>query len=333
MQTIAYLVYGDRWEYHAELSLSIASAMRFLRNSRGNIRFLLITDTEGCRPDLPIDYLVFTQAEFREWTRNGIYQHAAKVHALKKAMAHSDGPVVLLDTDTRFIEHPDKLFAMIGPGRSLMHHRETEIGKLDHWSAFLAAAPAEVQGYPINIKSIMNNSGVIGLHPQDISALDDAAGLIPSLTDIEPVFSIEQFAVTCTLSRHTEVGMANSVIDHFWQFHRRVFVHAQVRELSAAFTPEGFDALIEVSGTTNAPRAPFSLRLIANLKGKLFGWSGDYRFAYLAYRTALMNKNPFEARAWAEITHNALAKSCETPDRIKRDFKHLNRIYSPELQH
>jgi len=328
MQTIAYLVYGGRWEYHAELSLSIASAMRFLRQKPSDIRFLLITDTEGCRPDLPVDYLVFTQAEFREWTQDGTYQHAAKVHALKKAMAHSNGPVALMDTDTRFIRHPDELFAMIGPGRSLMHQQEPAIGQLDYWTAFLAAAPAEVGGYPINAQSAMNNSGVIGLHPQDISTLEDAARLIPGLVDIEPVFSIEQLAITCALNRHTKVGMASEIVDHFWQFHQRIFVHAQVRELSAAFTPEGFEALIEASKVSKPPRTPFSARIAARLKGTLLGWNSNYRFAYLSYHSALKSKNPFEAKAWSEITHHFLGRSGETSERIKRDFKHLD-LLSP----
>jgi hypothetical protein len=123
MNTIAYLLYGDTREYHLELTYSVLTARHFLRSDIGDTRLLLITQENQFRDDLPIEQIHFSSSQFDDWTYGRQYFHGAKVHALALALDNSDGPVVLIDTDTAFTSSPRLLFDRIGPGRSVLHER------------------------------------------------------------------------------------------------------------------------------------------------------------------------------------------------------------------
>lgn len=318
MRTIAYLVYGQRPEYEIELTGSVASAVRFLRAEPADIRLVLLTDRPGRRPDLPVEYVPFTAAQFAAWTGEGRYNHAAKIHALGALLDEADGPVALLDTDTYFTRHPAELFRRIGPGRAAMQAPDRLIGELDFWRPLLDCAPAIVAGYPISGASGMNNSGVIGVHPAQRSLIAQMVKLMAALHAISPVFNIEQFAVTTVLARHTELTTVPDVVHHYWPTYERWFVHA---ELESA----GFAALAERFPPLGYPPKRAVDRLAARIRGVLHGWDGQRRFAYLAYRAALASRSPAHARVWARIAADALRAGAAPPAAVAADFHRMVR--------
>lgn len=323
MKTIAYLVYGGRREYHLELTLSVASATKYIRENGSDIRIVLICDRENIRPDLPVESLLFDEIQLSNWTGNGTYTHAAKLSALMMALRTLDGPVALVDTDTVFLDHPQRVFDKIGPGRSVMHVHERPIGESSVWQPLLAVVPAEVNGFAIHASSAMNNSGVIGVDPADIGLLDEALKLMFSLHEIHPIFNIEQFAVTQGLLKGTRVSAISDLIYHYWITHERLFMHAAAQNICPQFTVENFERLVTAPIKLGMPDKRLIDKVVTALKSRLRRWDGDYRFADAAYRASKATKDADHAKVWRTIARSQVTRSARDPAQARKDFPGL----------
>ncbi|WP_375427112.1 hypothetical protein [uncultured Sphingomonas sp.] len=323
MKTLAYLLYGNRREYQLELTLSIASLLRHLQKQPSKVQIVLICDRESVRSDLPIECRIIEPSQFANWTRRGSYNHAAKVGALTMMLENSDGPVALIDTDTIFMKHPDELFERVKPGCSVMQADDRPIGELDFWSSLLNTCPPDLLDFEINPNSPMKNSGVIGVDQADAYAIKEASDLMFAMHDIEPVFNIEQFAVTCALAKNTILTVVPDLVHHYWPVHERLFMHAMIDEMCPQFTEENLSRLVETPIKIGLPPKRVIDKINAAVRSRLFGWDGDYRFAFIAYRTALATENPTHANIWREIARLQLARGTHDSRRLKRDFPGL----------
>lgn len=323
MKTIAYLMYGARREYHLELTLSVASAIKHIRTDGSDIQIVLICDEANTRHDLPVDLIVFEDAQFREWTENGTYTHAAKLNALLLALRTLGGQVALTDTDTVFLDHPERVFDRIAPGRSVMHVHEKPIGESSVWRPLLDSAPAEVEGFAIGASSVMNNSGIIGLDSANISLIEEALKLMLSLHKIHPVFNIEQFAVTQGLLKGTHVSTVEDLIYHYWITHERLFMHAAAHSICPQFTGQNFERLVETPIALGMPNKRFSDKVMTAVKSRLRGWDGDYRFADAAFRASKSTKNADHAQVWRAIARSQVTRSGYDIAQAQKDFPGL----------
>lgn len=306
MKTIAYLLYGNRREYHLELTYSVLSATHFLRQKADGIQIVLITTAAGRRDDLPVRHLIIDDAEMDRWTLGGTYTHAAKYEALVRAMDEFRGRVLLIDTDTYFFEHPGTLFERIGPGRALMCDTDAPLGAHGYWSDLLAKVDGPIAGYDVNAASPMFNSGVVGVDWSIRSKIDDVHDLMNGLLAIEPVFNIEQYAFSAVLGAHASLSVCPYSVKHYWGFDRR-FVHAQLDELFPEFSKELFERHVGQLRALGMPEKPLLARLRARTMSLLRGNNRQYGFAYLAYLCALSNDNPRMADVWANTALDALA--------------------------
>lgn len=326
MKTIAYLVYGDAVEYHLELTFSVASIIRFLNEEQSDIRIVIITDKEGCRPDLPVEYIVYSHQEFQNWTNFGKYNHSAKLHAAIKALEKSDGPVLLIDTDTYFIDHPKKAFEKISCGNTVMHEDEGKIGIMQDWQPLLMKAPPCILDYSINKDSFMYNSGAIGVSLDDIPLLNDAIIIADYLYAIQPLFNIEQFSLTAVLHKRTNVSFVNSIIEHYWPAHKRIFSHILIKNAVPEFTKENFNLLVENTISVQMPKIRNIDKIVTSLFAYFLKWDGNYKFAYLCYRSMKSEKNHAIKQGWYKVSKIFLSKSNYNDDRIKKNFKNLNKF-------
>ena len=323
MKTLAYLVYGNKREYRLELAYSLASIVPFEAQGARGIRRLLVTDQPDLAQGLPVDVLLIDKARLAEWTQDGQYSHAAKIHALAAVLEHSDGPVALIDTDTYFLRSPGELFARIGSGRSVMQAADAPIGQLHFWRRLLANAPATVAGYAISAASPMNNSGVIGMDPTDRGIVPEMIALMGELHSIDPVFNIEQFAVTCVLDRHTELSVAPDIVHHYWPLHERWFIHAAVENAAGGTDPIAIDRLSTPFIRFGYPPKRVIDQVAARVRGTIGGWDHVYRYAYLAYLSALSSRSVREANVWAAIAADALRDTQSPTASIRSDFRKL----------
>lgn len=305
MKTISYLVYGNKREYHLELTYSVLSAAHFIRKISNDIQIVLITTASGRRDDLPVHHIIVDDAELARWMLDGKYNHAAKYWALLRAMDEFRGKVILIDTDTYFIQHPGRLFEQIGPGQTLMHDYDTPLGDHEEWLGLLAKINRPLAGYAVTAASPMFNSGVVGVDWSMRSRISDVYDLMTELFAIEPVFNVEQYAFSAVLGMHASLSVCREAVRHYWGFDRR-FVHAQLDELFPRFSKDLFDRHVVQMRSLGMPKKPLLDRLRARAMRLLRGNNKQYGFAYLSYLCSLSSDDARIADVWANTALDAL---------------------------
>lgn len=307
MKVIAYLLYGDSKEYQLELSFSILSALRLLKDNHGEVIISIISDRKDFSPNLPVDHIKLSQSELAEWTRNGTYNHRAKICALMKALDYYQTPVIMIDTDTYFIDNPNKLFERVSPQKSVMHCFENYmIGDKPFWRPIVEKIGdgIEIEGVCVSPQSPMFNSGVIGVDIANRKLIEKSLFLTDKLTSISPIFNIEQFSLGAVLNQDTNLLFSNDIVEHYHGY-KRDFIHVQISKLLEDFKAAPLETLIAASNTLELdfPRKSLRDKIVTRLLALIKHWDGNYRFAYLAYRSALYyaSKNTGYANAWANV--------------------------------
>ena len=327
MDTIAYLVYGNRLEYQLELTYSVLSAAHFIKNDPSQWRIVLITSAHSPRYDLPVEHLFYTEDEFTAWTRGGTYMHKAKVHALSKAVNHYKSRVALIDTDTAFLAHPATLFQKVGPGKSVMHALDGTLENHAYWQPLLEKITGSVSGFEVNESSRMLNSGVVGIDYADKELLNKVCDFIDALQAISPVFDIEQFAFGTVLDRFTSLSTCPETVRHYWGY-ERAFFHSQIAELFPEFSPDRFNRYVSnPPKLVGFPPKRLTDQVRARIVAKLRRQGADYRFAYLAYLSALSSRATSQrnANAWATVAVRSLQRQNLDAPYVQRDFRGLAR--------
>jgi hypothetical protein len=313
MKVLAYLFYGNQKEYQLELFFSIFSALRQLRakGEQDDVVISVISDRpQSFDPDLPIDHLPFSAAEFDSWTQSphGTYNHRVKIHALLKAIDHYQAPVALIDTDTYFTDTPTKLFERISPTQTVMNHLEFAHIADHHalWQPLLDSIGEgiEVGGVRISPQSRMFNSGVIGVEPRHRQWLEKSLTIVDDLYGRSPIFNIEQFAVGMALEQATEVLTCEDLLVHYYGTSRR-FIHLQTARLLPNFSAATLEDRLKNAEfpAVGYPSKALPDKIMTRILGAVKGWHPDYRFAYLAYRSAFssVTKDREYANIWAAI--------------------------------
>jgi hypothetical protein len=330
MGVLAYLFYGDKPEYQWELLFSLFSALRQMRaDGDREVKISVMSD----RPhlNLPVDHLPISPAEFTTWTTSphGVYNHRRKIHALIKALDHYQCPVALIDTDTYFTQHPAQLFDRISPQQTVMHQLEyAHIVNHPLWSPLVAqmADGLEISGVKISPKSGMFNSGVIGVEPSHRELLARSLNVVDELYGRSPLFNVEQFAVGVTLNQFTQLSTSADLIEHYYG-HSRGFIHLQIARAFQSFNIAALERRLNNPEPLEVgyPAKAVPDQIIARLLGTLKRWNNNYRFAYLAYRSAFFyaTRDADYANIWATTALQTLQFNPDTfsLDSAQQDFQ------------
>jgi len=324
MNTIVCLIYGNRREYHLELTYSVLSASHFMRKEFRDIRIVLITTAAGRRDDLPVHHIIIDDSEMNRWMLDGKYTHASKYEALVRAMDKFRGRVLLIDTDTYFTRHPGTLFERIGRDRALMHDYDAPLGAHEYWLKLLTKVDRPLAGYTVDAASPMFNSGVVGVDWSIRPKMSDVYDLMTELFAIEPVFNVEQYAFSAVLGTHASLSVCPDVVRHYWGFDRR-FVHAQLDGLFPEFSKELFERNVGQLYSLGMPRKPLLDRVRAKAIRLLRKNNKQYGFAYLCYLCSLSSDNAKLADVWANTALDALVSKAISWSEgslahVKRDF-------------
>jgi hypothetical protein len=328
VNTLAYLIYGSRRDYHLELTYSVLSAIHHRRSDDIDVRIALVTDASNQRHDLPVEHVVFTPLEFAQWTRGGQYHHEAKIHALKKALDVFEGKVVLVDTDTFFNVSPATLFERIAPERSLMHAYEADLGNDRLLSPILKRLAGASVSYEVSPETRLFNSGVIGLDFADRHLLGDVLVLLNQLYAIYPAFNIEQFAFSIVLDRRTSLRDCRDLVTHYYG-HSRGFIRAQFADLFAEFSAERFREYASSLPKIEYYPGKGKLDLLkARIRSALRHQTADYRFAYFACLSAQSNavRSPAHANIWARVAVDLLRQNEFAITHVEQDFAAMKRL-------
>lgn len=326
MSILLFQVYGSRRSYHLELTYSILSAARFLREQPADIRLILATDAANRRPDLPVEHFELTPAMLHNWQLNGTYNHAIKVYSLHHALQYFNAPVILVDSDTVINNHPIKMFERVGPGRSLMHASEGRLRKSmewAEWSKLIACSAGSLSGYSISEDSIMYNSGVVGLHPLDAYLMDDVKTAMQEIRDNSDMFTAEQLATSLIFADKTKLTICDDLVEHYWGG-PRAFYHYQMQQMfPSILNGEGInDPNVPLKPLARLPGVALRHKIAGRLKRLSRAISPEYETAYIAYRSALSlsSSNPDLANVWSTIALNMLQWGMRGQVAIPTDF-------------
>lgn len=331
MKSLVYLIYGDAQVYHLELSYSVMSALR--HQTDPSMRIVLITDERNRRDDLPVEHLIFDAAQMSAWTDGGTYNHAAKAGVVLLALDKLGGQVVLVDTDTYFIDDPCRIFTRINQTYSVMHVCEGSLrdqnGYYDQIIAHSAKTP--FNGYDINADSAMWNSGLIGVDETLRGALSEVPELIRYLHSMDPrVHSVEQFAFGEVLARHRTIRPGDDALVHYYGYERH-FLHCGLRKLFPEFTPEVFARAQAAEAALDCyPKTLLQNKIFAKVRQSWRRAPDIYRFAQLAYLSAFNEQRPDYANAWASIAIDAIRWNHFNLEHVQTDFKEMRLSKLPE---
>ncbi|GAA3699911.1 hypothetical protein GCM10022238_14520 [Gordonia hankookensis] len=186
-----------------------------------------MTDQPRNYDDLPVELDVVSSESFSEWGRCGSHEYIfrRKPMAMIDALERSDGPVVMLDTDTWFAKSAQHLIDRVGVGRSAMHMCEGGLTAYPNPSNeslldVLQSRPfSDRSGRPIPVgpETQMWNSGVIGLSRSDVDVLRESVHYIDQIwSEYQLSHNVEQFALSYFMQTKTRLRAANDVVYHYF---------------------------------------------------------------------------------------------------------------------
>ena len=231
MNNLVYYVYGAD-QYVRQTLFSIMSALRFEASTNRPWRIIIYTDNPDPYRDLNATLEYLDADRMREWAGPANFGHRRKIFALQHSL-ETYGPSVLLDCDTYFRKSPRRLFARMGPGNIIMHLCEARFDRLSHPDAValaqgLCSAPFSVcdQLYGFTMKSLMWNSGVVGLHTADAHLIEQVICLSDAIYQRSLTPSSGKPAAWCALSEQVawsrvlagaaRVRECGDIVFHYW---------------------------------------------------------------------------------------------------------------------
>lgn len=254
VKRLLYLVHGAP-SYYQEAAYSMLSLWR--QPGGSEIELVVVTDDPspmraliGEAPQLR--YLVFSEAQRRDWQGRIGYIHRMKPSAFAWAIEQLDNtgdPVwAFIDSDTAFTRPPNPWFDAVAQGAVVLHAQEGTVdGNRSHSRSQRRLADAcathsvAVRGTlkRISGSSAMWNSGVIGLRASQRGILSETVALIDTLYPVVPIHTIEQVALSIILQdRQQPVKTCEEGVLHYHTFKEfrgdlaRFFAHYQDASVS-----------------------------------------------------------------------------------------------------
>ncbi len=237
MGNLIYCSYG-LGRHVAEARFSILSALRFGPERSGVKRLLVYTDTPDAFEGLGATVHRLTAEQLDAWVGYGGYHYKRKIVVLGMALRAYDGPSVLMDGDTFFRRPPGRLFARVRPGQAVMHLREGRLGWVTAMgkSGFVGKRfPLDGEVFEATPESSMWNSGVVGVDPADVAAVDQAAALCDVIQQVAPSRISEQLAFTLTLDRRTKLVGCRDLVYHYYVDRMRRALHEVLPEVTERY--------------------------------------------------------------------------------------------------
>lgn len=338
MKNLLFLIYGDQRVYHLELTYSILSAARFLDDTPTDVRIVLAADERNQRPDLPVEQLLISPDQMRDWTMGGTYHHALKINVLDHVLEYHNSPTILVDSDTVFLGHPVELFDRVSSGTALMHASEGALQDSDvwpEWESLIQHSGGQVAGWPIGPKSVMFNSGLLGLDPSDRALLEDVKSVLESIRIHTHMFTAEQLAASLVLQQRLAISLGRDLVEHYWHG-PRAFFHYQMAHMFPDVRRGGgiLDVNMSLPLLQRQMHGKVAHKIAARLKRVQRGQSAEFEFAYRGYLNAIAHRHtdPELANVWAVTALNTLTwgMGAAPPARadVQRDFA---RFAPPQL--
>ena len=224
---LVYLVYGAT-TYHQEALFSIASALAGLRTTPGEaLDIQVFTDNPTPYRNLPVRVREFDECTRQRWIEPHGYHFRAK-HVVMQHVLRESERTLLIDTDTFFHGSPLELFRRVKPGTLLCNAMSMTYGANKQACLYRTLAEVLQQRQLADDQMPLLNSGVIGLHKDDASVLDQSIALMDELYPLaQGTYTLEEFCLSVAAYRTLEVSYCPDLIHHYWS--RKALFRAKIK--------------------------------------------------------------------------------------------------------
>ena len=220
---IVYVSFG-KGRHVFEVMASLISAFNFQSVRDGLVKMVVVTDDAAPFARLPVQTFVIPPEQAATWRGPSGYVFNVKIRAMQFVLSELNIPALMIDGDTYFRRDPVKLFARVGPGKTLMHMYESKLGQVPQPTQIAMRDALEGHTYTtrrgdvLKLGSTMSiwNSGVVGCHPADVELVDEAFDFSGKIFEIGKPPIAEQMAFGLLFEKYTTLREARDVVFHYW---------------------------------------------------------------------------------------------------------------------
>ncbi|NIF30357.1 hypothetical protein F3J44_28895 [Pantoea sp. Tr-811] len=222
-QQLIYLLYGERRIYQLEAKLSILTALA--RSAPGEVPSIrVLTDVPQAFEGWPVEVVELDAGLLDAWTGNGGYLHRRKACAIAHAAAWAQ-KTIFIDTDTVFLQAPQKLFHQVDGGQFLVDEIEmswAEASGSSYYAGFTQGLARAGEAPADDLQ--LCNSGVLGFALENAAVADRAVQRIDAWAPYTAALhTIEQIAFSFEL-HGARINQARGLISHYYAM--KPFIHA-----------------------------------------------------------------------------------------------------------
>ncbi|RWE74705.1 hypothetical protein [Mesorhizobium sp.] len=187
-----YIAYGDNEVYHFG---ALLSALKLLHNCPG-AKIIIATD----RPELfrryPVETMAITADQKEQMSFGRRYHFGIKAACLIDLLKRADR-LLFMDTDMYPVGNISRCFEAITPRQSIMRLCEGPHA----WCPRLEGKDVRIGDHVLTGHEPMWNSGVLGVHRDNLAALIDAYPPMIAVHEITKIDAAEQFCIGIALSQ------------------------------------------------------------------------------------------------------------------------------------
>lgn len=223
--------FGRIHEYR-RATLTILSLYSFVRVEDFNV--ILFTDNpewfSNVLEGLPIHYEKLTPAIIREMRGEIDFLHRMKIVMIEKAFNRSNGNLLYADSDTFFIENPERFLESVSEKNAFMHKKEYQFSALANLE--LPGGKPFVDFYnlikcqhfklpnsgdlTIPLSYYSWNAGVMVFHKSHKRLLEEVYSLTHEFYPRTLNHASEQYAFSVVMQNHTNLQDCFSICYHYW---------------------------------------------------------------------------------------------------------------------
>ncbi|ESZ78539.1 MULTISPECIES: hypothetical protein [unclassified Mesorhizobium] len=186
-----YIAYGENELYHRG---ALLSALKLLYHCP-EAKIIVATDRPELFVGYPMETLLLTDMQKEAWSFSGQYHFGIKARALIKLLRMTDR-LIFMDSDHYPAGFLSLGFESISPKHSVMRRLE----KPHKWTPVLEGEGLRIGEHVITGREPMWQSGILGVHRDNLPALMDAYPPMLAVHQISKIDAAEQFCIGIALS-------------------------------------------------------------------------------------------------------------------------------------
>jgi hypothetical protein len=227
-----YLQVGSNPLYQTELRYSISTLLAEMPETAGNI--VIYTDTpRAYAADSRSVCLCDVSSTIEEMTNGREYFYRAKPSVVAHALRTTGCPCVFFDTDT-FVKRGFARAVKAKLKRGAIMDMYLRRNPFPECTGFETVLPSGAVYRYDPATAVMYNSGVIGVRPEHLAAIEDSIAIIDAIRPLTPRHrDQEQYAINEAFRLHgVPIGTIHMVLKHYCSRWQKRYMHWRFAKLA-----------------------------------------------------------------------------------------------------